>query len=174
MHDEEVQLVLRARDGDREAFGRLVELHWSRLVRLARSMVGEGTAEDLAQEGLVAGWSRLRNLTRPEAFGAWITRIVYRRCLRSGRRRSFEVAAGEFQAPKAPGNPEGELWVKEVLAALAPRQRAVMHLTVVEGLTDGEISRVLGITAASARAHRRRARERLDLLLGDEKTRGKK
>jgi RNA polymerase sigma-70 factor (ECF subfamily) len=174
MHDEEVQFVLRARDGDREAFGRLVELHWSRLVRLARSMVGEGTAEDLAQEGLLAGWSRLRSLTRPEAFGAWITRIVYRRCLRSGRRRAFEVADDERLAPKAPGNPEGELWVKEALAALAPRQRAVMHLTIVEGLTDGEISKVLGITAGSARAHRRRARERLDLLMADEKSRGKR
>jgi RNA polymerase sigma-70 factor (ECF subfamily) len=165
MSDEEVQLVLRARGGDREAFGRLVEIYWSRLVRLARSMVGEGAAEDRVQEGLVIGWSRLQRLAHPEAFGAWVTRIVYRRCLRGSRQRSFDVAVDEAPQQQAPGNPEGELWVGEALAALAPRQRAVMHLTIVEGLTDGEISNLLGITAASARAHRRRARERLEVLL---------
>jgi RNA polymerase sigma factor (sigma-70 family) len=117
------------------------------------------------QEGLVTAWARLQRLTHPEAFGAWITRIVYRRCLRESRRRSFDLAVDEAPQQEASGNPEGDLWVKEALAALAPRQRAVMHLTIVEGCTDGEISKLLGITAASARAHRRRARERLDVLL---------
>ena len=35
--------------------------------------------------------------------------------------------------------------VGRLLAKLAPRQRAVLHLTVVEGLTDHEIGEVLGI-----------------------------
>ena len=161
MSDEEVRLVLQARDGDQNAFGRLVEIYWSRLVRLARSMVGEGTAEDAVQDGLVAGWNRLRRLDHPEAFGGWITRIVYRRCLRAARKGSFDVAVDDIPQPQAPGDLEGDLWVKEVLAALAPRQRAVMHLTVVEGCTDSEIGKLLGITASSARAHRRRARQRL-------------
>ena len=164
MNDEEVQCVLRARGGDREAFGRLVEIHWSRLVRLARSMVGEGTAEDRVQEGLVTGWERLQRLSRPEAFGAWITRIVYRRCLRGGRKLFHDLSVDDVPQPEAPGSAEGDLWVREVLAALAPRQRAVLHLTVVEGCTDAEISKLLGIAAASVRAHRRRARERIGRL----------
>ena len=37
-------VVEEARGGSRAAFGSLVELHWSRLVRLARSVVGEADA----------------------------------------------------------------------------------------------------------------------------------
>jgi len=129
-------------------------------VRLARSMVGEATAEDRVQDGLVTGWDRLRRLKDPAAFGAWITRIVYRLCLREARRRPFDRSVDEVPPREAPDNAERDLWVKEVLAMLAPRQRAVMHLTVVEGCSDSEISDLLGITAASVRAHRRRARER--------------
>ena len=54
-----------------------------------------------------------------------------------------------------------------LLAALAPRQRAVMHLTVIEGMSDGEIGRSLGITPGSVRAHRRRARQRLHGLFDE-------
>jgi RNA polymerase sigma-70 factor (ECF subfamily) len=55
--------------------------------------------------------------------------------------------------------------VERTLRLLAPRQRAVMHLTVVEGMSDSEIGTVMGIDAASVRSHRRRARERLRQVL---------
>ena len=41
-------LVRTALEGDRDAFGVLVESHWDRLVRLARSVVGDAEAEDVA------------------------------------------------------------------------------------------------------------------------------
>jgi RNA polymerase sigma-70 factor (ECF subfamily) len=55
--------------------------------------------------------------------------------------------------------------VERTLRRLAPRQRAVMHLTIVEGMSDAEIGRMLGIDPASVRSHRRRARERLRQVL---------
>jgi RNA polymerase sigma factor (sigma-70 family) len=58
--------------------------------------------------------------------------------------------------------------VEQVLSILAPRQRAVMYFTVIEGMSDSEIGRALGITAASVRSHRRRARERLQQVLHNE------
>jgi len=166
MSDEERQLVLRAREGDREAFGALVERHWARLVRLARSVVGEMTAEDAVQEGLLTCWRKIRGLADPEAFGAWATRIVFRLCLRHGRRARFDVPVEAVPVPGRPADPEETLWVAEVLAALAPRQRAVMHLTAVEGCSDREVGELLGITAGSVRAHRRRARERIGSMKG--------
>jgi RNA polymerase sigma-70 factor (ECF subfamily) len=164
MHDE-LELVRRAQTGDPEAFGGLVRDHWSRLVRLSRSMVGEEAAEDVVQEGLLICWRKLPRLSRPEAFGAWVTRIVFRRCLRLRDRRRPEIAVEGLPAT-APGNPHTAAWVSQLLGALAPRQRAVMHLTVVEGQTDHEIARLLGIAASSVRAHRRRARQRLDAMVG--------
>ncbi len=170
MDRSDAQLALEARTGGTEAYAVLVERSWGRLVRLARSIVGEAIAEDVAQEALIAGWRRIRRLRDPEAVGAWLSRITVRRCLAHARRRRPEEpleAAGELGSATNPG---ARIDVERLLAALAPRQRAVMHLTVIEGMTDSEIAAALGLRAATVRAHRRRARQRLERLLGEGKS----
>ncbi len=162
----EKDLVRRASSGDRSAYGSLVERHWSRLVRLARSVVGEAEAEDAVQDGLIRGWRKLSQLADAEAFGSWISRVVVRICLRRARSRS--IAFVPLETTPEPGfvaDPAAGVDVARMLACLAPRQRAVMHLTVVEGMTDREIGVVMGITASSVRAHRHRARARLAQLM---------
>ena len=56
--------------------------------------------------------------------------------------------------------------ISRLLCKLAPRQRAVLHLTTFEGLSDREIGEALGIASSSVRAHRLRARRRLAALAG--------
>ena len=159
------ELVRAARRGDREAFGLLVERSWNGLVRLARSVVGDAEAEDAVQDALVVAWGRLASLSDPERFDAWVSRIVFRRCLRLARRRRVRVALEALPEPAHRGDPATGLAVWELLARLAPRQRAVLHLTVVEGMTDAEIAPLLAIAPASVRAHRRRARESIARML---------
>lgn len=161
-------LVECARGGDRGAYGRLVESHWAALVRLARSVAGEAEAEDAVQEALIAAWGKLASLREPARFGAWVRRLVVHRCLRRTRRRWLLAPLDEAPEPHTAGDPDGEIDVERTLARLAPRQRAVMHLTVIEGMSDREIGEVMGLAPASVRAHRRRAREKLGRLLGEE------
>lgn len=153
-----VDLVRRALDGSREAFGALVETHWDRLVRLARSVVGDAEAEDVVQDSLVVAWTRLARLSDPHKFGSWVSRIVFRRCLRTNRWQRGRVSLDAIVEPSRFCDPEVSVSAWQILARLAPRQRAVFHLTAVEGMTDAEIAPVLGITPASVRAHRRQAR----------------
>jgi RNA polymerase sigma-70 factor (ECF subfamily) len=162
----ETFLVRRAAAGDRSAFAGLIEAHWARLVRLARSVVGEAEAEDSVQEALLRAWLALPSLRRPEAFSPWLTRVVLRGCFRDRRRRPETVPLTEVPEPAAAPAPGAGLDVERLLAALAPRQRAVMHLTAVEGMSDGEIGALMEITPAAVRSHRRRAREALSRLLG--------
>ncbi len=159
MDTSPTDLVLAAAAGSREAFGALVEAHWAGLVRLARSVVGDADAEDVVQDALVVAWTRLRGLSEPARFGAWVSRIVFRRCLRASRGRRPSVPLEAVAEPAAAPDPAAALGVWQVLVRLAPRQRAVLHLTAVEGMSDSEIAPLLGITPASVRAHRRRARE---------------
>ena len=56
--------------------------------------------------------------------------------------------------------------VGRLLGKLAPKQRAVLHLTTIEGFSDREIAGILGITSSSVRVHRLRARRRLAALAG--------
>ncbi len=167
-------MILRAQQRDADAFSILVERRWSYLVRFARSIVGEADAEDVVQDGLLRAWDKLPRLRAAEAFPFWIVRIVSRFCFRRARRRRSMVPLSTAPEPFDPGS-EGRLeaiHVENILSALAPRQRAVMHLTLIEGMSDSEISTALGITAASVRSHRRRAREAVFRLLPASKAKG--
>lgn len=145
---------------------RLLAAEWTGLVRLARSIVGDTDAEDVVQEGFVIAWQKRGSLRDQQALRPWVTRIVLRRCFRRARRRRPSVALVDAPEPSTEDAPDVD--VPRVLALLAPRQRAVMHLTIIEERTDGEIASLLGIRAATVRAHRRRARERLRALFGEE------
>ena len=133
-----------------------------RLVRLALSIVGMADAEDVAQEGLVTAWKKLPSLRQTRAFSSWVTRIVVRKCLRHAKRSPFLEPLADAPEPGGIPSPGASVDIERALAALAPRQRAVMHMTVIEGRTDSEIASILRMRKSSVRAHRRRAREKLE------------
>ena len=117
----------------------------------------------------MVAWSKLGGLAEPAAFRAWVLRILGRLCFRRARfGRRFRSLVG-LPEPRGPGTEAAReaIDVERILRVLAPRQRAVMHLTVVEGMSDSEIGTAMGIDAASVRSHRRRARERLRRALAD-------
>ncbi|MBP7569331.1 MAG: sigma-70 family RNA polymerase sigma factor [Acidobacteria bacterium] len=165
--DHRDALVRAAASGDRDSFGVLVEGCWNALVRFARSIVGDLEAEDAVQETLLIAWDKLPQLDDPRRFDAWVMQITFRRALRRlGRwRRRAERDGRQRHTDQAPGGQNAGIEVWSLLRHVAPRQRAVLHLTVVEGMTDSEVATVLGIRPSSVRAHRRRARERLSALL---------
>ena len=152
-------------EGDREAFSDLAAAQWRRLLGLARSIVADLEAEDVVQDALIKAWRKLGTLREPKAFAGWLTRIVANTAVaKARRRRIFEPINGMRMA--AAGIPiDDRIDVGRLLVKLAPRQRAVMHLTVVEGFTDHEIGEMLGITSSSVRAHRLRGRQRLEEIV---------
>lgn len=163
-------VVARARRGDREAFGELVEALWSELVALARAILASDLdAEDLVQETLVHAWSRLGELRDDGRFAAWVRRSLVRRCFRRGRAARRERDAGaEPDGAVAPStDPTARLSVERALAVLSPRQRAVVYLTAVEGRSDREIGSMLGLFPPTVRVHRMRAMRNLRRHFGE-------
>lgn len=71
------ELVVRAQDGDLEAFGRLVRKTQAMAYAAAKGVLRDrGLAEDAAQEAFLRAYRRLRDLDEPRGFGAWLRRIV--------------------------------------------------------------------------------------------------
>jgi len=172
--DSNERLIRLAQEGDKEAFSTIVEEYWVRLVRFSRSIVGDADAEDVVQDVLIIAWRKLPGLRAPDAFAAWLYRIASHACLRRARSRPriLPLSAALEREDSHGSRAVEEFDVKRVLTALPPRQRAVMHLTLIEGMSDSEIGCVLAIEAASVRSHRRRARETLRRLLGVSKPSG--
>ncbi len=165
---DSAEAVIAARAGDCHAYGHLVECYWNEAVRLARSVAGDGDAEDVAQDALVRAWRSLGQLSSPDRFRPWLMRIVYRCGLRQTRWRRLRVALGARVDPICETDPSAEIDLHRLLSRLPPRQRAVLHLTVVDEMTDSEIGEVLSLSPGSVRAHRRRARESLSRILEPE------
>ena len=149
----------------------MIALHYPR-IRRAALFLSNGNAwdaDDLAQETLLDGWRHLRTLRDPERFGAWLRRSLVRRAVRRLKRRRTERAEELTEAPSAPESPALRLDVERLLASLPPRCRAAFFLTEIDGLSDHEAARRLGIAPATIRVQRFLARRRLRAFLDGER-----
>ena len=97
------ELVVLAREGDHDAFARLVAASVGRLNAIARLILRDyGLAEDAVQDAFVDAWRSLPGLRDPDQFDAWMTRLL---SLLPGRAPSGSSAG---RAP-APGNDDPDI-----------------------------------------------------------------
>src|SRR4029079_13300175 len=75
-------LVIRARDGDRDAFSALAAQSLGRLTAVARMILrDEYAAQDAVQDAFIEAWRSLPGLREPDRFDAWIRRLRVLSCL---------------------------------------------------------------------------------------------
>ena len=85
---ETTRLADRARSGDADAFGALVELHHRAARRVALAALGNlADADEAVQDACLTAWRRIDRLDDPAAFRAWLLRITWRKAI--DRRRSL-------------------------------------------------------------------------------------
>ena len=96
---ESVQLLVqRARHGDEDAFGELMQLYYQKSYALAYRMVNHvEDARDLAQQSWVKAWKSLDQFRGDAQFYTWLYRIVSSVCLdfRRSKARHPEVVTDE-------------------------------------------------------------------------------
>ena len=80
-------LVVSAILGDLRAFDELVRRYAPAVLRLARTMVGELDAEDVAQEAWLMAFRALPSIESLEKFGAWLMVITRNRARRAYNRQ---------------------------------------------------------------------------------------
>src|SRR3990172_11609582 len=73
----DAELVGLCLNGDRDAFGRIVERYQSLVCALAYSACGDlARSEDLAQETFIAAWRQIATLKEPAKLKYWLCGIV--------------------------------------------------------------------------------------------------
>lgn len=75
-------LVIAAILGNLEAFEQLVVRYRPAVVRLARTIVGDDYAEDVAQDSLLLAFKALPAIEEPRKFPAWLSAITRHRAFR--------------------------------------------------------------------------------------------
>ena len=133
-----------------------------RLIRIASSLVGADTAEDVVQDTYLMARARLSQLRDPGAIEAWLARICVHRSFRVRRRgRRLQELLGVLPIPRATPPPAGRLELHELIEQLPPRDRAVIVLQHGYGYSLDEVAQLVGVSHANARKISSRTRARL-------------
>ena len=150
---------MAARDDDFVAF---VDARSAALLRTARllSAGDQHAAEDLVQTSLEKAYVAWPRIQRKGAQEAYVRSIMTRAAIdrTRQRRRRGEVVTDEVpDVPVEPVGPEDRDQVFALLAALSPRQRAVMVLRYYDDRSEAQIAQALGCSAGAVKSHASRA-----------------
>ena len=158
-------LVIRARDGDRDAFSELVAQSLGRFTAVARMILrDEFAAQDAVQEAFIEAWRSLPGLRDPDRFEAWMRRLLVRSCFK-GTRRGNRIGATEIRLTPA-DEPAIADAARDVgihdelergLARLSAEQRAVVVLVYYLDLPLADAAQALGIPLGTAKSRLNRA-----------------
>jgi RNA polymerase sigma factor (sigma-70 family) len=162
--------VQRARAGDRVAFGELVRRHQTAALRVAAAVTGSTEeARDIVQDAFVQGYRSLDRYRGEAPVRAWLLRIVAnhaKNALRStSRRRGREDRFAVLDGAPADADPVGQPVVDRaeasallgMLAALPERDREVLALRFVAGLTEADTASTLGVPVGTVKSRAARA-----------------
>jgi len=159
--------LARARHGDADAFGALVDRHSRRVFQLAFRMTGNAQdAEDIVQESFLRAYRQLGRFEARANFGTWLYRIVancavdFMRTKRHRHERASRDAGDDWMDTMAADTPgperlaesaEIERRVTAALDALSPLERAAFTLRHFEGRSIDEIGHTLHLGTSAAK-----------------------
>ncbi|MFZ4574170.1 MAG: RNA polymerase sigma factor [Phycisphaerales bacterium] len=136
---------------------------YPRMVAFARTKVGDESAEDVAQEAVMR-LLRYRGIEDSQSMSLLLTIVHNVACTWVSREKRCSVWREELDEDQAPHQPRAEIGAhrfSECWGGLNERQREVLLLTEVKGLTEEQAGLVLGVSRSAVGAHRRAAVERL-------------
>jgi RNA polymerase sigma-70 factor (ECF subfamily) len=164
----DADLVAQLRAGDEAAMALLVDLWSPTMFRVARSFVdSRQSAEDVVQDAWLGMLSGLASFEGRSSLRTWTFTILVNRARTRGAREARTVPQPEWEdgAVEPARSPEGVLLSEEflleldrALSELPPRQRQVVTMRDVCGMTAEEVCATLGISAANQRVLLHRAR----------------
>jgi len=168
--EDEGTLIQRVLDGDREAFGSLVDAYGRVVFNLALRMVNDREdARDLSQTVFLKAYERLATFDRRNRFFSWIYRITINESLNwLERRRPHEElkedttgGSGSASAPDAVEAGEDRVRVQETLQVLRADDRQLIVLRHFLQLSHREMGEALGVPEKTVKSRLHAARCRL-------------
>jgi len=172
---EDTEWLHAARNGDQKAFRRLVEKYESRVAATVIGMVGRGDeAEDIGQETFIRFYRSLHAFREESGVGTYLTRIAINLCLDALKRRNrhlsrasprseedLATAAAREEKPRL----EAREIVRQGLARLDDKFRAVVVLRMLLGHSTRETARILGLPVGTVLSRLARAQRKLKDIL---------
>jgi len=172
---DDTRLVAAARQGDRDAFGILVERHQDRIFNsLLRVLGSRDDALDVVQDAMVQAFVKLDSFRGDAKFSTWLYRIAMNLALSYRRRHRPSVSveelkqrAGEEPVSELPSpdknlmDQERAATVQQALAALEVQHCQILVLREMENCSYADIAQILELPVGTVRSRLFRARMQL-------------
>jgi RNA polymerase sigma-70 factor (ECF subfamily) len=175
LNEESIWLEL-ARQGDKVAFGKLIEAYQGPVYNLAyRMLSNSGEAEEAAQEAFIRAFTRLESYNPAHKFSTWLLSITSNYCIDQLRKRRALLLSIDEPLPPHPAlsadqekRPESQLimneqqaMVQSLLEELAPDYRQAVVLRYWHELSYEEIAEMMDTTVSAIKSRLFRARKQL-------------
>lgn len=124
-------------------------------------------AADAVQEAMLLAWKKRRMLRDEDKFEAWFMRLFINRCrdMQRGQIRRREAMQNAVRHDEAASTEDSG--VQEALDALPDKLRLPAVLFYVEGYSQKETARILGIGQEQVNTRLRQARRRMKRMLAE-------
>ena len=185
-HKTDAELVAGVREGDKEAFGYLVERYQQMVERIARKMIADDwIAHELAQESILQAYLSLKHLRDASRFKSWLYGITLNICrshlqdqrrdilsleaIIGGLRNDTVISLDDTVDPQAVAE-EHDLhrFVLQAIDDLSPKDKEATLLFYYEQLTLQEIAALLDVSVGTIKGRLHRARKQLQERLSTE------
>ena len=175
MNEEQVWLE-QARQGDKAAFGKLIEAYQTPVYNLAYRMLNNsGEAEEAAQEAFIRAYTRLESYKPAHKFSTWMLSITSNYCIDLIRKRRALLLSIDEPLPAHPAlqsekskGPESQMVMNEqqdmvqgLLQELPEDYRQAVVLRYWYEMSYGEIAEMMNTTVSAIKSRLFRARRLL-------------
>lgn len=185
MSENEKYLLVKAKNGDIEAFETLIESHQKKVFNIALRMVGNyEDAAELAQDVFVRIFKSIKGFKEESSFSTWVYKITTNVCLDELRKRknkntvsldeNIKVEDGEIKREirDYKESPEEALEKKELkkavhhaINALPDMQKTMIVMRDIHGFSYEEIAQMVKCPDGTVKSRINRARRELKEIL---------
>ena len=174
---EDTELVRLCQNGDITAFDRLFQKYRDKIYNTVYRMINnQEDALDLTQEIFLRMYQKIGKFSHKSTFSTWLYRLAVNVCIDELRKRkktneipitdSFSQTYVDKNTPEdhAISNEEEHLmW--EAIGSLKEKERAILILRDVEGLSYNEIANILKCSMGRVKSRIHEARGKLKIAL---------
>jgi RNA polymerase sigma-70 factor, ECF subfamily len=168
----EAEMIEACKQGDRDAFRDLFEVHKDRVYTIAFHYSGNETmARDVSQQVFLKLFTTISQFREDSHFTTWLYRIVANACTDEHRRRRRFVPFSpeiEVRHMTKQGSQESRFHRREVaesvrgaISELTPKLRLPILLKYVEGLSYDEIAQALEVSIGTVSSRLNRGHKML-------------
>jgi RNA polymerase sigma-70 factor (ECF subfamily) len=176
---EDADLVRLCQEGDVAAFEQLFHKHQEKVYGIAyRMMNNQDDAMDLSQEIFLKAYQKIGKFKFTSAFSTWLYRLAVNSCIDELRKRKRSVdpvpleVAVQQSDESTPENDailrddERQIW--KAINSLKEKERAIIILRDIEGLSYKEIAEVFKCSLGRVKSRIHEARQKLKAILEEQ------